>query len=207
MCSTYKRLFAKGYKRAENLEHRIYHPYKEKLLTPLSGNILEIGPGVGNNLQYFSKGSKWIGVEPNLAMHPYLQDSLTSLALNGSLYPHHAEELKEIPNHSQDYVISTLVLCSVNNLQKALSEIFRVLKWGGKLLFLEHVADEENLLRAAVQTGVKPVWKIIGDGCHPDRRTGSYIQRMPFSDTHIENLSIGSRISPVRPHIMGWAQK
>ncbi|MEM8899950.1 MAG: class I SAM-dependent methyltransferase [Bacteroidota bacterium] len=202
-----KRLFAEGYKRVEKLEHRMYHPFKGKLLTHLSGDILEIGPGVGNNLQYLSKDSKWIGVEPNPAMHPYIEEKLASFGLNGTLYLHPAENLQEIPDRSQDYVISTLVLCSVNHLQEALSEIFRVLKVGGRFLFLEHVADEENILRSAIQKSITPAWKIIGDGCHLDRTTGSYIQKMPFSDTHIEKRSIGSRLSPARPHIMGWAQK
>ena len=207
MCSSCKQLFAKGYKRAENLEHRIYHSHKEKLLTHLSGNVLEIGPGVGNNLQYLPQNSKWIGVEPNLAMHPYIQEKLSTLKLNGTLYPYPAEDLKGIPDHSQDYVISTLVLCSVNSLQQALSEVFRVLKVGGKFLFLEHVADEDNMLRYLIQKGIKPVWKIMVDGCHPDRKTASQIQQIAFSDTHIEKLSIGSKVSPFRPHIMGWAEK
>ena len=112
---------------------------KRALFSDLSGTVIEIGPGTGANLPYFSRDVRWIGVEPNPYMDRYLQKRANVLGIPIEIRRGTAEDLPA-PDCCADAVVSTLVLCSVSNLSKSLSEVLRVLKPGGRLIFIEHVA-------------------------------------------------------------------
>src|SRR5262249_8480330 len=106
---------------------------------------------------------------------------------------------------SIDYVISTLVLCSVVDPRRALSEVQRVLKPGGKLIFIEHVAAPAGTLLRRLQAAVKPLWRRMGDGCHPDSGPGSAIERSALTVAGVTESAAPLPI--VRPHIAGYAVK
>jgi len=112
---------------------------KRALFAGLDGSVLEIGPGTGPNLVYYPPGIRWLGVEPNPYMVPYLRTAAARAGLPVDLRPGMAERLPAEDN-SMDTVVSTLVLCSVHDPDGVLREIRRVLKPGGQFLFLEHVA-------------------------------------------------------------------
>lgn len=108
---------------------------KQFLFADLQGSVLEIGPGTGPNLSYYSSDIHWVGVEPNPFMYPYLKQEAERLGLDIDIQSGTAEQL-EVDDNSMDAVISTLVLCSVGDLAGTLREVLRVLKPGGRFLFL-----------------------------------------------------------------------
>ena len=177
---------------------------KRKLFAGLHDSVLEIGPGTGPNLRYYPPGIHWLGVEPNPYMYPYLKGAAEEVGLEVDLRPGTAEHLPADDN-SMDTVVSTLVLCSVADPKRVLREVHRVLKPGGRFLFLEHVAAPPGTLLRRVQTTIRPFWKFIGDGCHPDRDTGPAIQNAGFTEVQYENSRLP--LGPVAPQISGVAVK
>ena len=178
---------------------------KKKLFAGLRGTIVEIGPGAGANLHLYPKNIHWIGIEPNRFMHSYIKKEASKLGMkNMKLMTRSAEKLP-FGNNSIDAVVSTLVLCTVYNQNKALNEIHRVLKPGGRFIFVEHVAAHRKSWMRILQTIVKPAWKVIADGCHPDRETLKAIRRIKFHQVKANRFSIYNTF--VSPHIAGVAIK
>jgi SAM-dependent methyltransferase len=175
---------------------------KRALLGDLHGDVLEIGPGAGPNLAYYAPDVRWIGVEPNPHMHEYLMATAKARGRVVDLRLGHAEALPAADG-SMDAVVSTHVLCSVHDLEGALAEVRRVLKPGGKLVFLEHVAAAPHTGLRRVQNTLRPLWKVVGDGCHPNRETWRAIEQAGFREVQIEHYRIDAPI--VSPHIAGYA--
>src|SRR5690606_22821288 len=114
-------------------------PYKRRLLAELHGDVLEIGPGSGPNFAYYAPDVRWVGVEPNPYMYPYLRASAVEQGRTIDLRTAYTEALAA-DDASMDAVVSTLVLCSVRDVRASLAEIRRVLRPGGRYVFIEHVA-------------------------------------------------------------------
>ena len=112
---------------------------KRRLLGGLKGVVVEIGPGAGANLPYLKGDIGWIGVEPNPYARPYLERAAREAGVAFEVRGGNAERLP-VTDASADAVIGTLVLCSVADVTTALREIRRVLKPGGRFVFIEHVA-------------------------------------------------------------------
>ena len=184
-------------------EKNVAH-YKRALLGKLSGTILEIGPGTGVNLAYYPEKVRWIGIEPNPVLHSYLRDAIAQKQITADLRFGHAESLG-VPDASVDAVVSTLVLCTVRDVAATLCEILRVLRPGGRFVFIEHVAAPPATFTRAAQRFVKPAWRYFGDGCHPDRETWKSIESAGFSSLHLDHFRVPSPI--VGPHIRGFAVK
>lgn len=177
---------------------------KQTLFANLQGNVLEIGPGTGPNLSYYPHDIHWIGIEPNPFMYPYLQKEAERLGLDIDLRSGSAERL-EAEDNSMDAVVSTLVLCSVPDLASTLQEVLRVLKPGGRFLFIEHVAAPRGTWLRKVQSGIRPIWKVIADGCHPDRETWIALENAGFESVNYQHFQAPFPI--VSPHIVGVATK
>lgn len=200
-----KRLFAWLMAKGSGGYDKFVGDRKRSLFANLHGNVLEIGPGTGPNLPYYPKDIHWIGIEPNPFMHPYLQQEAQKLGLNNiDLRTGTAEQINA-EDYSMDSVVSTLVLCSVPNLAATLQEVLRVLKPGGRFLFIEHVAAPRKTLLRQVQSTIRPIWKVIGDGCHPDRETWLRIENAGFTSVNFEHFEAPYPI--VSPHIIGVATK
>jgi ubiquinone/menaquinone biosynthesis C-methylase UbiE len=114
-----------------------------------------------------------------------------------------AEELP-FPGQSFDFVVSTLVLCTVDDPDLALAEIRRVLRPGGRLLFLEHVRSEEPRV-ALWQDRLHGVWVRFAHGCHCNRRTLDGIERAGFSIEELQHDRVPMAPAIVRPLIAGVA--
>lgn len=180
------------------------HERKQRLFSGLSGRVLEIGAGTGANLEYYPSGIELIALEPNPYMQEYLKDQA---AKNGRKIEIHTGVAEEIPlsDVSVDSVISTLVLCSVEDLSKSLSEILRVLKPGGTFRFIEHVAAPEKYWLRYIQNVITPCWKYLVDGCHPNRETWKVIENAGFNSVNLEHTRL--KLPVVSPHIIGSATK
>ena len=200
----YDRAFAWMMSHADAQQHDLYGARKRALFSDLRGTVVEVGPGSGVNLPYFPEGIRWIGVEPNPYMHAYIREKADE---HGRTIELHAATLRELalPAASADAVVSTLVLCSVPEPQATLAEIRRVLRPGGRFLFIEHVAAPSGTLLRHVQRGIKPLWRLVADGCRPDRETGRLLDTAGFSDVRYESFELDVPLSIVRPHIVGVA--
>jgi ubiquinone/menaquinone biosynthesis C-methylase UbiE len=178
---------------------------KQALFAGIGGDILEISPGTGANLVYFPVGIRWIGIEPNPYMHRYLRELGLKLGLSIDIRVGNAEQLP-VADNSMDAVVATQVLCSVADPTKALSEIQRVLKPGGRFLFVEHVAAARGTALRRWQRLASPLSALLGDGCHPDRETWNDIEGAGFALVHLEHFEVASAILS-KPHIAGVAIK
>ena len=200
----YQRLFAHGLALGDDAQHRIYGDRKRRLFSGLEGTVVEIGPGTGVNLPYLPDGLRWIGLEPNPHMHGYLREQLAGRDMEVDLRSDPAQD-PGLPDACADAVISTLVLCSVPHLDETLVELRRILKPGGRLLFIEHVAAPPDTWLYTLQRTIQPAWTCLGDGCRPDRDTGAALRRAGFASVSIEDFDTGLPV--VSPHIMGTARK
>ena len=110
-----------------------------------------------------------------------------------------------VADESVDAVISTLVLCCVNSQQRALQEVVRVLRPGGRLLFIEPVAAPRGSWLRRMQNLLTPLWKELGDGCHPNRETGVEVEAAGFETVDYEKITAPTFIAS--PQIVGIAIK
>jgi ubiquinone/menaquinone biosynthesis C-methylase UbiE len=200
-----QRLFAWALARFNTRYEQFVSPYKERLLADVTGTVLEIGPGTGVNLRYLASGNvRWVGVEPNRFMEPYLQREAERLHMQVELRSGTADTLPEADN-SVDAVISTLVLCCVQSQREALREALRVLKPNGRLVFIEHVAAPNGSRLRRRQDWMTPLWKRLGDGCHPNRDTLAALESAGFESVTYEKITAPLPI--VSPQIAGVATK
>ena len=183
---------------------RLVAERKQALFGGLQGEVLEIGIGAGANLQFYPQGIRVIGVEPNLHAHPYLRRAADEAGVPVELRTGTAEALPA-EDASVDAVVSTLVLCSVDDLDRALHEVLRVLKPGGQFVFVEHVAAPRGTGLRRVQELLQPVWRVFVDGCRLDRETWTAIEQAGFADLRLDHFRLP--IYPTGPHIAGVATK
>jgi ubiquinone/menaquinone biosynthesis C-methylase UbiE len=177
---------------------------KGSFFANLHGKVLEIVPGTGHNLPHDPKDIHWIRIEQNSHPHSYIQKQAEKLSLNIDLRISNAEWL-DAEDNSIDTVVSTLALCSVPNIDYTLQAILRVLKPGGNLLFIEHVAAPEGTLLRQLQSIISPIWKAFGDGCHPDREILIALEKAGFASVNYERFN--AQLPILSPHIIGVATK
>jgi ubiquinone/menaquinone biosynthesis C-methylase UbiE len=203
--SLWGRIFAAGYDRfMAGTEKAGLGERRKQLLAPVSGRVLEIGGGTGVNLQYYGPGVEELVItEPEEPMAKRLERKLAATSLPAKVLRAPAESLP-VEDDSFDYVVSTLVLCTVNDQARALDEVRRVLKPGGQLLFMEHVRAEDPKL-ARWQDRLQPLQGRIGHGCHCNRATEDSIQAAGFTIAEIEHGRIPKAPPIVRPLIVGAA--
>jgi SAM-dependent methyltransferase len=176
---------------------------KRALLSPLEGTVLEIGPGGGNNLPFLRNGVRWIGVEPNPFFHDRLRARGSRLGIDVDVRAGAAEALPAA-DRSVDAVVASLVLCSVRDPEATLREVRRVLRPGGRFVFVEHVAAPRGTGLRLVQRALRPLWGALADGCHPDRETGRLIEAAGFASVDLREFRLPVPI--MGPHIAGVAR-
>ncbi|MEX1365159.1 MAG: class I SAM-dependent methyltransferase [Nannocystaceae bacterium] len=179
---------------------------KRELYGELRGTVLEIGPGTGSSLAYLPTQVRWIGLEPNPAMHPPLRRTAQSLGRDIELRRGFAHDTG-LPDRSVDAVLSSLVLCSVRRLDVTLAELHRVLRPGGQLVYLEHVAAPSGTWLRRAQGLVSPAWRGMFDNCHPDRETVEAIEAAGFEPLRLERFAGPLPVPLVRPHALGVARR
>lgn len=180
--------------------------WRSELLEPIEGDVLEIGSGTGVNLEHYPASvSRLVLCEPDPHMRSTLSQRAYSSPLPTEVMDSAAESLPYGPD-TFDFVVGTLVLCSVGSPAAALSEIRRVLKPGGQFLYLEHVAAEGNPGRLALQRACEPVWKRVAGNCHLTRDTRHLIESAGFDLLSYRRESMGKALPIVRPCVRGAAR-
>lgn len=182
--------------------------WRGELLADLRDEVLEVGAGTGANLPYYSAAVENLVLsEPEPAMRKQLEQKLASQAHAAQQVEIAAALSHQLPYEAGrfDAVVCTLVLCSVPDVAASLAEVRRVLKPGGKFVFIEHVRDEQRAGRRLLQHAVQPAWRLIAGGCHLTRRTEQLIEGAGFEIQQIERESMRKALPIVRPSIRGLA--
>ena len=194
------RLFAAIYDRQlAAVERAGLAEHRRALLAQARGRVLEIGAGTGLNLEHYGPdATELVLTEPEEPMAPRLRARLT----RGEVVEAPADRLP-FPDDSFDTVVSTLVLCTVPDQDRALEEVRRVLKPDGRLLFLEHVRSHDPGT-AKWQDRLVPVWRVVGHGCHPNRDTAAALARAGF-ELDLQSWRLPKAPPIVRPVIEGVA--
>lgn len=152
---------------------------KRSLLAPLAGVVVEIGAGVGSSLPYFSPAVTALHlVEPNAAMHAALR-----AAVRASAHPRAAvlgcgAEALPLASGSVDAVVCVLTLCSIDDVPAAAREAHRVLRRGGRFVFVEHVRAAPGLVSALQRVADATfVYPALAGGCRLHRDSVAAIER------------------------------
>lgn len=204
-----ERLFARWYPFVCRLSEKAGQAEeRRRLLAEAGGRTLEIGAGSGINLHHYGdQVSELVISEPSPHMLEQLRPELASRPLrvaSWELVQADAQQLP-FPNRSFDTVVATYVLCSVENPQRTLREIARVLRPGGRYLYMEHVHAGEGTALGRFQDLVEVPHRYIAAGCHPNRRTGQLLEASPLTVERLEHSSQPRSFPTVRPIITGSA--
>ncbi|MEQ2467422.1 class I SAM-dependent methyltransferase [Niallia hominis] len=151
------------------LEKGRFYTIRKELLSKVKGRVLEIGSGSGINFSFYRDVERVDAIEPNPSMIKKSKKQLEKASVPIFCHEQKAEQLL-FPNQTFDYVISTLVFCTIPNPEAALKEMIRVSKPNATFYFFEHV-KMENAVLAKTQDLLTPLWKKICDGCHLNRNT------------------------------------
>lgn len=167
---------------------------RERLLPGASGVVLEVGAGTGVNLAYYPCD----GLADLYVMDLSVSTKVYRRSEDGCLNPTILDgDVQHLPFEDGffDTVVFTLVFCSVEDPERGLREIHRVLKPGGRIIFIEHVLPEGKPVLASSLRAITPVWKHVSGNCHLDRDTLASIRRAGFEVESLERFANGIMIA------------
>ena len=171
------------------------------------GEVLEVGAGTGLNFGHYVAGqvTQVVATEPDPHMAKRARKAAAGAPVPIEVREASAEDLP-FDAASFDTVVCTLVFCTIPNPGRAVGEIERVLKPGGKLLFLEHVRAEDPGL-AKWQDRLERPWGVFGAGCHPNRDTLGLISASQLDVGEFRRDKLPKAPPIVRPMVVGAATK
>lgn len=171
---------------------------RNRVLSDVKGDVFEIGFGTGLNLPHYPAYIKSLTTaDINPGMHSHAQQNVARSHID---VDYHIADGQALPFDEDrfDSVVCTWTLCSIPNAGKALGELYRILKPGGRLYFVEHgLADDPKVQKW--QHRLTPIQKKIGDGCHLNRNIRTLLEAQPFSLLELENFYI-----PNAPKVAGY---
>lgn len=216
--SLYGRFFAALYERAlAATEDGGLRERRARLLAQAGGVVVEIGAGTGLNLPHYGEAvQRLILTEPEEPMARRLARAAAAADDRGGARAERAGPAVEVlrapaerlplPDASVDAVVTTLVLCTVDDPGAALAEAIRVLRPGGRLLAIEHVRSPDPA-QARFQDLVRPVWQRVGHGCRCNRDTVALLEAAPLRLEHLERFRVPKAAKIVRPGLEAVAVK
>lgn len=164
-----------------------FQKQRQAALSHVSGKVLEIGFGTGLNLPHYPNTVTWLtAIEPGHLLAKRVAERSVNLAMPVEIFRYRAETL---PWEDQrfDCVVSTWTLCTIREPQRALQEIRRVLKPGGKFIFLEHGRSDDPKV-ARWQNILNPFQRLFACGCHLNRRIDRLIEEGGFSAEQLDRF-------------------
>jgi SAM-dependent methyltransferase len=177
-------------------------------------DVLEIGVGTGANFTFYPENCKITVLDKTNGFLPHLKKTISDLDRHDlridELVVNDAEHMKDIKSNSMDVIVSTFILCSVEDPVQVLNEINRVLKPGGVFLFLEHSKDTTNSTMAHIHTYLGPLWTFFFGDCRFRE-----MDRLLKNHSNLENLELsrykrydgGGILSIINPLYYGYGQK
>ena len=161
------------------------HKRRQELIEKVNGNVLEIGSGGGINFNYYNEEL----IDNLTVLDLKFNKAIKKHKLNNKIKINYlVANAEEIPfeDNTFDSIVATLMLCAIENQEKALKEVYRVLKPGGKLYFIEHVIPEEKHY-VKIANCFNSKWKKIGK-CNINRATHKTIENVNFKITEFERF-------------------
>jgi ubiquinone/menaquinone biosynthesis C-methylase UbiE len=150
------------------------------------GEVLELGIGSGLNLRFYSSEVTRVhGVDPSVELQTTARERAKKTLLEVNFLLQSAEEPLELASGSIDTIVTTWTLCSIPDPSKALREGRRVLKPGGRVIFLEHGRSPDARVRTW-QDRITPGWKHIAGGCHLNRPIATLLTDAGFRIGELE---------------------
>ena len=176
-------IFARMYERmAASFEAKGAAEHRKRMLAGLAGRVIEVGAGTGLNFTHYpTTVTEVIAIEPEARLRAVAHTAAQAAPIPVTVINGTAEHLPA-DDRSFDAGVVSLVLCSVPDQAKALTELARVIRPGGELRFYEHVVADSDRW-AARQHRIAPIWRRFGGGCNPDRDTAAAIAGAGF---HVE---------------------
>jgi ubiquinone/menaquinone biosynthesis C-methylase UbiE len=174
---------------------------RSRIVPQASGNVLELGCGGGINMALYdpSKITSFAGLDPSPALLEASRAAAQAMGMAADIRGGYGEAMP-FDDAQFDTVLVTFTLCSVEDQAQTLSEMRRVLKPGGKALFLEHGAAPDASV-AKWQRRIEPVWKHIAGGCHLTRAISGAYEKAGYK------IMSGDRgYMPKTPRPMGWVE-
>ena len=198
------RFFAVTYDRfSKGMEDAGLAEMRRNLIEGASGDVLEIGGGTGANLSYYGAGVESLTVtEPERPMLKRLERKAREQNSHATILRAPAEDLP-FEDASFDTVVSTLVLCGVDDQPRAVRELRRVLQPGGRLIFIEHVRSDDPR-SAKVQDRMNPLNRFVVC-CDCNRPTLDTVRSAGFAVTELEQTELPKAPPFGRPLIIGTA--
>jgi ubiquinone/menaquinone biosynthesis C-methylase UbiE len=203
-------LFARVFARlVEGMERAGMADRRRELLAGAAGRAIEVGAGSGTSFRHYPDSvTELVAVEPER----YLRDAAERAAADAPVPVRVVDAVADaLPGEdaSFDVGVVSLVLCSVPDQERALGELFRVIRPGGELRFMEHVVAGSPGFARVQRTFDRLVWPRLGGGCHTARDTGAAIERAGFRVERSERFAFppGRMPSPTKPHITGVARR
>lgn len=197
-------LFATTYDRVcRRVEDAGLRDLRAELLARARGDVVEVGAGTGTNLEHYGAGVGSLTLtEPDRTMMRHLRRAAEGHALSPTLHRTSAEEIP-LADHSVDTVVSTLVLCGVDDPRRAVAEIRRILRPDGQLLVLEHVRSDDPAV-ARQQERMNRLNRLLA-GCECTRRTASTLRDGGFDTSALGDREMPAAPIHVRPLVVGAA--
>lgn len=168
-----------------SMRQRNLAAYRARAVPAAQGRVLEIGIGSGLNLPYYGTAvEQIIGLDPSPKLLAMAREAARQTAIPLELIENSAEAIP-LYNRSIDTIVTTWTMCSIPDVQRALGEMRRVLKPGGRLLFVEHGRSPDPGV-CRWQDRLTPIWRRVGGGCHLNRTISELIEDAGFRIEQIE---------------------
>ncbi|MDX6588621.1 MAG: hypothetical protein QOI31_3094 [Solirubrobacterales bacterium] len=181
---------------------------RRELLSEARGRTLEIGAGSGFNLPHYTEAvTELVVSEPSPHMQQHLRQRLASDPPPVGSWEIVEASAESLPfdDASFDTVTGGFIMCSIPDPEGALAEIARVLKPGGRYIFLEHVHAGDGTMLGRFQDLIEIPHRYIAAGCHPNRRTWELIEDSPLEVERMERGEQPKAPPSVKPTILGSA--
>jgi ubiquinone/menaquinone biosynthesis C-methylase UbiE len=178
--------------------------YRREVVAAATGRVLEVGVGSGLNLAYYGGQVEMVvGIDPSPRLLAIARQRAVAAGVRACLLQGSAAAIP-LGDHSIDTVVMTWTLCSITDPSAALREMRRVLKPGGKLVFVEHgLSPEPGVERW--QHRLTPIWCHLAGGCHLNRKVDGLVRASGFELTRLRTeYAAGPR--PVTYMYLGCAQ-
>ena len=197
------RPFAAFYDLLDSMVEERVKPYRRETAGRAWGDVLEIGGGTGANLPYYGRDVRLTVAEPNPHMTRRLRRRAERLGRTIVVVPDAGESLR-FKDGSFDCVVTTLVLCMVDDLERVVLEARRVIRPGGTFLFYEHVVSERPTMRGW-QRRLNPAWRFVTTGCNLDRDIAGTIRAAGFESVELSSFDLSVGLPVTIPNIVGFA--